>query len=72
MAQKIQDLKIENDAKSHPGQPRYEVLVSFDNLEKGDVFTAHGDTAWEDQHVRTGYLRKLDEETPDGRDESQR
>lgn len=57
--------KIENEAvmapKQAPVRHRYEVLISFDGLDKGDVFSEDaGETAWADRHVRSGYLRKLD------------
>jgi hypothetical protein len=58
--------KIENDAKTIRPH-RYEVLISFDSLNKGETFTASdADTSWEDRHVATGYLRDLSEEAPDG------
>lgn len=44
----------------------YEVLVSFDGLDKGDRFTQeHGDLAWASQHVETGYLRDVTEVAAD-------
>lgn len=40
---------------------RYEVLVSFDGLDKGDRFTAAPDD-WAGTHVNSGYLRDVTEE----------
>jgi len=42
-------------ADSKTRQRTFEVLVSFDGLDKGDRFPAVPD-AWSDQHVKTGYL----------------
>lgn len=36
----------------------FEVLVSFDGLDKGDRFSAADDT-WSKQHVTSGYLRDV-------------
>ena len=48
---------------------RYEVLISFSALNKGDRFTDHafdGADQWAQQHVQTGYLREItEEEAPD-------
>ena len=41
----------------------FEVLVSFDGLEKGDTFPATPDT-WSERHVSTGYLRDVTDEPP--------
>lgn len=63
--------KIENDGeKAATSRKRYEVVVSFDGLDKGEFFTADGDD-WASQHVTTGYLRELGDaepgrEVPDG------
>jgi hypothetical protein len=40
---------------------QFEVLVSFDSLDKGERFTAPAD-AWSNQHVETGYLRDVTSE----------
>lgn len=40
---------------------RYEVLVSFDGLDKGDRFTAAPDH-WAGTHVDNGYLRDVTDE----------
>lgn len=51
--------KIENDEKKAPASDKtYEVLVSFDGLDKGDRFTADDDQ-WAKTHVETGYLRDV-------------
>lgn len=59
-----------------PGTPRkaspvkFEVLVSFDSLEKGDTFTqAADDLDWANQHVESGYVRVVTEEEPHVRGE---
>jgi hypothetical protein len=60
--------KIENVTVKPARSRRFEVLVSFDGLDKGLVFTQEADdTAWADRHVATGYLRDLDEEESDVR-----
>jgi hypothetical protein len=57
--------KIENEAQKQPEQPRrYEVLISFDGLNKGDVFEDHDDHRWAERHVTNGYLRRVDGEEP--------
>jgi hypothetical protein len=45
----------------------FEVLVSFDGLDKGDRFTAsdEGMDTWAAGHAETGYLRDVTEEAPD-------
>lgn len=51
-------------------QPRvFEVLVSFDGLDKGGVFSVRPDElGWALQHAETGYLRDITEqEEPDER-----
>ena len=54
--------------KSQP--QKFEVLVSFDGLDKGDVFTQEADDmGWALMHVENGYLRVVAEEGPDGRGE---
>ena len=59
--------KIENDAKMPPARRLFEVVVSFDGLDKGSVFPQdHDDTEWADRHVASGYLRDLGEEEPHG------
>lgn len=56
--------KIENDSeKTRTSEKRYEVLISFDGLDKGDFFTA-ADDHWAQTHVGNGYLRVLDDEEP--------
>jgi hypothetical protein len=40
---------------------RYEVLISFDGLDKGDRFTATPND-WADTHVTSGYLRDVTDE----------
>jgi len=41
----------------------FEVLVSFDGLDKGGVFSQDGDDlGWALQHVESGYLREIPEE----------
>jgi len=56
--------KIENEAQKAPAREnRYEVLVSFDGLDKGDFFSA-ADDDWAQKHVATGYLRVLQDEEP--------
>lgn len=56
-------------------QPRvFEVLVSFDGLDKGGVFSVQADElGWALQHTETGYLRDITEQgVPDERsDEGQ-
>lgn len=49
----------------------FEVLVSFDGLDKGDRFTAtdEGYVAWAMQHAETGYLRDVTEGGADVRGE---
>lgn len=52
------------------GPRKFEVLVSFDGLEKGEVFSQEGhDLDWANQHVETGYLRDVTEEGADVRGE---
>jgi len=48
---------------------KFEVLNSFDGLDKGEVFTADdaAGLAWAGQHAETGYLRDVTEEDTDGR-----
>lgn len=50
----------------------FEVVVSFDGLNKGEVFTQPADDmGWALQHVETGYLRVVpQEEAPDVGSES--
>lgn len=50
---------------------KFEVLVSFSGLDKGDVFTQDADDlGWAAMHVQSGYLRDVTEEEPDaGRSE---
>lgn len=50
-------------------KPRtFEVLVSFDGLDKGDRFTQEADDlGWATQHVESGYLRDVTEEAQDER-----
>jgi len=51
--------KIENDAKKDSVRGKeYEVLVSFDGLDKGDRFKADDDQ-WAQNHVASGYLRDV-------------
>lgn len=46
---------------------RFEVLVSFDGLEKGDTFTQEpDDLGWALTHADTGYLRVVEEAPDDG------
>lgn len=40
---------------------RYEVLVSFNGLDKGDRFTSPADD-WAGTHVTSGYLRDVTDE----------
>jgi hypothetical protein len=56
-----------------PGTPRkhskartFEVMNSFDGLDKGDRFTAddEGSLGWANGHAETGYLRDVTEEVP--------
>lgn len=54
--------KIENVTEKTPERRMFEVMVSFDALNRGDVFTAHDDLFWEETHVATGYLRELTRE----------
>jgi hypothetical protein len=64
-------LKEETMAVSRKVQPvRFEVLVSFDGLDRGDVFTQDADEmGWALQHVETGYLRVVEEAADAGRGE---
>lgn len=55
--------KIENVTEKAPRR-RYEVVVSFDGLNRGDVFEDHGDPRWARQRVESGYLRELTGEEP--------
>lgn len=49
---------------------KFEVLVSFNGLDKGGVFTQEGDDLeWADKHVEAGYLRRVTEEDTHGRGE---
>lgn len=42
---------------------RFEVLISFSGLDKGDRFTQEGnDLGWAQQHVDSGYLRDVTDE----------
>jgi hypothetical protein len=42
---------------------KFEVLVSFSGLDKGEVFTEDGDDlAWAAMHVQSGYLRDVSED----------
>jgi hypothetical protein len=52
---------------SRKTQPRtYEVLVSFNGLDKGDRFMQDADDlGWALTHVKTGYLRDVTEEASD-------
>lgn len=45
---------------------RYEVLVSFSGLDKGDRFSGDADD-WANAHVASGYLRDVTEEPGAGR-----
>jgi hypothetical protein len=56
--------KIENESetKAAPACRRFEVLVSFNGLDKGDTFTIFGDVDWEEHFVKVGYLRELGKE----------
>jgi hypothetical protein len=48
----------------------FEVLVSFDSLNRGDTFTQQAeDLGWALQHVESGYLRVVSEEGHDERSE---
>lgn len=57
-------------AAARKNKPRtFEVVVSFDGLDKGDRFTADDDAhegyaAWANGHAETGYLRDVTEEVP--------
>jgi len=56
--------KIENDEKkTTTSEKRYEVVVSFDALDKGLFFTSPDDE-WAQRHVANGYLRVLDDDEP--------
>jgi hypothetical protein len=45
------------------GKTWFEVLVSFDGLDKGGIFSQDADdTGWALRHVDTGYLRVMPEE----------
>jgi hypothetical protein len=52
-------------------QPRmFEVLISFNGLDKGDRFTQDpDDLGWAVRHVETGYLRDVTEVDADVRGE---
>jgi hypothetical protein len=56
---------------SRKAQPRtFEVLISFNGLDKGDRFTQDADDlGWAVQHVESGYLRDVTEEDADVRGE---
>lgn len=59
-------VKIENVAKKAPAH-MFEVLVSFNGLNRGDTFTQEADDlAWAGRHVTSGYLRDLGEVEADG------
>jgi hypothetical protein len=48
----------------------FEVLVSFDGLNKGERFTQDADDlGWAALHVQSGYLRDVTEEAVDERSE---
>jgi hypothetical protein len=49
------------EAKKKAAERRFEVMVSFDGLNKGDVFTSALDT-WTQQHLESGYLRDVTQE----------
>jgi hypothetical protein len=53
---------------SRKAQPRtFEVLISFNGLDKGDRFSQDADDlGWAQQHVESGYLRDVTEEDPNG------
>jgi hypothetical protein len=54
------------DVKKKPGKREFEVLVSFNGLDKGERFVQDGaDVDWAMGHVQTGYLRDVTEEVPD-------
>jgi hypothetical protein len=59
--------KIENDGEkkttSEVGERRYEVVVSFHNLDKGEVFTSETDD-WTKHAVEQGYLRVIEGDEP--------
>jgi hypothetical protein len=43
-----------------PKSRTFEVLVSFDGLDRGERFTQdEGDMGWAAQHVENGYLRDV-------------
>lgn len=52
---------------SRKAEPRvFEVLVSFDGLNKGERFSQQpDDLGWAMQHVENGYLKDVTEEAPD-------
>lgn len=53
-------------ASRKSGARRFEVLISFDGLDKGDVFSQDADDlGWATQHVENGYLRDVTEEVAD-------
>lgn len=57
--------KIENDVETAPKGQTFRVAVSFDGLDKGDVFTQYEDPAgWAQQHVATGYLQEVSDGQP--------
>jgi hypothetical protein len=44
---------------------KFEVLISFDGLDQGDVFSQDAtDLGWAQQHVENGYLRDVTDEQP--------
>lgn len=48
----------------------FEVVVSFDGLDKGERFTLpEAEKAWALKHVETGYLQVVPEEDADERSE---
>ena len=50
----------------------FEVVVSFDALNKGERFTQQpDDLGWALMHVENGYLRVVSEEAPDAGEVSQ-
>lgn len=53
-------------AKRQPGPRVFEVVVSFNALNKGERFSQQpGELEWALQHVRSGYLVDVTEEAPD-------
>jgi hypothetical protein len=56
--------KIENEPEKAPARHVFEVLVSFDSLNKGETFP-HEPDSWTHHGAAMGYLRDLGEEVTD-------